>query len=130
MKIKNIFFISVGLCFLALTSCASKPNFAVVSFKVIDKETNEEIKDALIHVQGAGVDSQIKPGETIELENASFKPTQYTADVEAPGYVPKSGYHLQRQTCRSCGKSFSTAPNQTIYMDKAGSLNPAVTSQE
>jgi len=113
MRIKNISFIFAGLCFLALTACSSS-----VGFRVLDKQTNEDIRDYKVRVQGHGLDKQLNPGEKIKLSNGMFSPPRYTADVEAYGYVKQADYKLQRRFCFFCMKMFGTAGKQTIYLDR------------
>jgi len=111
MKIKNIFFIFASM--LALTACSSG-----VTFRVLDKQTNEDIKDCKIRVQGHGVNKEVKEGEKIKLGNGMFAPPTYTADIEANGYTKKADYKLQRRFCLACFKMFGTAGKQTVYLER------------
>jgi hypothetical protein len=113
MRIRKIHALLACMCFLALTACSSS-----VSFRVIDKQTNEEIKDYKVHVQGHGVDKDVKAGQKVKLSNGMFAPPRYTAEIEADGYVKNADYKLQRRFCAFCFKMFGTAKKQTVYMDR------------
>jgi hypothetical protein len=119
-KMRKILVFFVFASLLSLAACSSS-----VSFRVLDKQTNEDIKDYQIRVQGHGVDKKLEAGQNIKLRNASFSPPRYTADIEADGYIKNADYKLQRRFCFFCFKMFGTAEKQTVYMNRiTSSINP------
>ncbi len=113
MKIQKICVLFAFAALFALSSCSSS-----VAFRVLDKETNEDIKDYKIRVQGHGIDKEVAAGQKIKLKNGMFAPTRYTADIEADGYVKNADYKLQRRFCFFCFKMFGTAGKQTVWMNR------------
>ena len=129
MKIRKIYVLFTCACFLALAACSS-----TVSFRVLDKQTNEDIKDYKIQVQGHGVNKEVAAGEKVKLSNGMFAPPRYTADIEANGYVKNADYKLQRRFCFFCFKMFGTAGKQTVYMsrlqDDPSNVTPVIPTAE
>jgi len=118
---RKIWLLFMCTAFLALVACSSS-----VSFRVIDKKTNEDIKDYRVRVQGPGIDNEFSAGQKIKLSNGMFAPPQYTADIEADGYTKNSAYKLQRRFCYACFKMFGTASKQTVYMSRDDSSSTSV----
>jgi hypothetical protein len=116
--IMRIQLIKILTAFLALATTLTLSCSSAVGFRVIDKQTNEDIKDYKVHVQGHGVDKKLEAGEKIKLSNGFFSPPSYYADIEADGYSKNADYKLQRRFCFSCFKMFGTAGRQTVYMSR------------
>jgi hypothetical protein len=116
MKVQKILVTTVFASVFALSACSSS-----VGFVVLDKQTNEDIKDYKVHVKGHGVDKDLTPGEKVKLKNGFFAPPRYKADIEAEGYSKTTDHQLQRKFCFFCFKSFGTAGKQTVYLNREDS---------
>jgi len=109
-------FLLVASVAFAITSLSCMSSTAV-SFKVRDSQTNEDIKDYTVRVEGEKIDKTLKSGEKLKLKRGGWGGGHYTATVQADGYRTEN-FELKRDYCATCMGAMGPAKIQIVNMNK------------